>query len=88
MLFEKKYNSSFDVDLRLAPIFQLEKNMAVGYGRYAAHRVGKTGVFLAKQGDSMQFGTLGEKTGKSLQPVKKQGDAIKQQNGGHSMQFE
>ena len=43
--------------------------------------VGKTGAFLAKQGNSMQFGTFCEETGKSLQLVKKQGDAIKQQNG-------
>ena len=50
--------------------------------------VGKTGAFLAKQGNSMQFGTFCEETGKSLQLVKKQGDAMKQQNRGNLMQFE
>ena len=30
--------------------------------------VGKTGAFWAKQGDSMQFGSLCKETGESMQP--------------------
>ena len=41
----------------------------------------KTRTFWAKQGDSLQFCSLGEETGNSMQTAKKEGDSIKQQNG-------